>query len=148
MDPRATDHQDSCYMKYMKIVFFPQNCTIFQPPDQGIMSTKHVHVLCSPCPSSDSKEWSVPQAVYIFQPSATLSLWNLQGHHHHHHGHKNPFLARVTAICFCKTHFIIIFPSVSADPGPGNETGQVGQEAVPHASKSYQRRTTGIIFYS
>lgn len=142
-----THHQDSCYVKYVKIVFFSQNCTtIFQPPDQGITSIKHVHVLCSPCPSSDSKERYVPQAVYIFQPRATLSLWNLQGHHHHHHGHKNPLLAQMTAIYFCKTHFNIIFPSVSVDPGPGNKTGQVGQEAVPHASKSYQRRTTGIIF--
>ena len=148
MDPRATHHKVSCYMKYVKIVFYPQNCTtIFQPPDQGIMSIKHVHVLCSPCPSSDSKQWCVPQTVYIFQPGATLSLWNLQGHHHHY-GHKNPFLAQVTAVYFCKTNCNIIFPSVSVDPGPSNETGQVGQEAVPHASKSYQRRTTGIIFYS
>jgi len=31
LDPRATHHQDSCYVKYVKIVFFPQNCTtIFQ----------------------------------------------------------------------------------------------------------------------
>lgn len=144
MHPYATHHQDSCYVKYVKIVFYSQNCTTnFQPPDQGIMSIKHVHVLCSPCPSSGSKEWCVPQAVYIFQPRTTLALWNLQGHH----GHKYHFLAQVTAIYFCKTYFNIIFPSVSVDPGPSNETGQVGQEAVPHASKSYQRRTTGIIFY-
>jgi hypothetical protein len=57
MDQCATNHQDSCYIKYVKVVFFPQNCTIFQPPDQGIiMSVKHVHVLCSPCPSSDFKK--------------------------------------------------------------------------------------------
>jgi hypothetical protein len=54
----------------------------------------------------------------------------------------------VTAIYFYRTQFNIILPSVSVDPGPGNETGQVGQEVVPHASKGYQRRTTGIIFYS
>jgi hypothetical protein len=24
------------------------------------MSVKHVHVLCSPCPSSDFKKWCVP----------------------------------------------------------------------------------------
>ena len=57
MDPRATHYQDSCYVKYVKIVFIPQNCTtIFQPPDEGILSFKHVHVLSSPCPSCDSKE--------------------------------------------------------------------------------------------
>lgn len=129
MDQRATHHQDARYVKYVKIVFlFPKTAPPF---------SNHL-----------TKEWCVPQAVYIFQPTVTLSLWNLQGHHHHHHGHKNPFLAQVTAIYFCETHFIIIFQSVSVDPGPGNETGQVGQEAVPHASKSYQRRTTGIIFYS
>jgi hypothetical protein len=83
------------------------------------MPVKHVRALCSPCPSSDSKEWCVPQAVYIFQPRMTLALWNLQGRHHHH-GHKNHFLAQVTAIYFCKTHFNIIFPSVSVDPGPSN----------------------------
>jgi hypothetical protein len=49
-------------------------------------------------------------------------------------------------IYLCKTTLILSSHLFTVDPGPGNETGQVGQEAVAHASKSYQWRTTGIIF--
>jgi hypothetical protein len=145
MDPRATHHsQHSCYLKYVKIVFYPKLhhhfLTTLTENNQG----DHMHVLCTPClvltPSND---------VFL-KPFILFSLeW------HCHYGTCRVIMVVTKTLSWprwqqfisVKFHFNIIFPSVSVDPGPGNETGQVGQEAVPHATTSYQWRTIGIIFY-